>query len=62
MKSPQYVLPVEVKHRENVEVDSLSGLVGLCRNEPVKQAYLVTKREADFGSYLLGQAERSLWL
>jgi uncharacterized protein len=81
VKSPKYVLPVEVKYRENADIDTSSGLVEFCRNEPVKQAYLVTKREADFGSkdlpgidarflrvpahvlcYLLGQAERSLWL
>jgi predicted AAA+ superfamily ATPase len=81
VKSPQYVLPVEVKYRETAEIDSASGLVELCRQEPVKQAYLVTKREQDFAPfevpgvsarflrvpahvlcYLLGQAERLLWL
>jgi hypothetical protein len=81
VKSPQYVLPVEVKYREQAEVEASSGLVELCRREPVKQAYLVTKREQDFGPhevagvdarfmrvpahvlcYLLGQAERLLWV
>jgi uncharacterized protein len=81
VKSPQYVLPVEVKYRETAEIDASSGLVEVCRQEPVKQAYLVTKREQDFEHldlpgvgarflrvpahvlcYLLGQAERLLWL
>ena len=81
VKSPQYILPVEVKYRDTADLASSSGLVELCRKEPVKQAYLVTKREQDFGPqevagihtrfmrvpahvlcYLLGQAERLLWM
>ncbi|HET6282404.1 MAG TPA: DUF4143 domain-containing protein, partial [Polyangia bacterium] len=81
VKSPQYILPVEVKYRQNADLEPSSGLVELCRRESVKQAYLVTKREDDFGPqtfpdveakllrvpahilcYLLGQAERLLWL
>jgi predicted AAA+ superfamily ATPase len=81
VKSPQYILPAEVKYRESAELEKSSGLVELCRTEPVKWAYLVTKREHDFGPqevdgvtarfmrvpahvlcYLLGQAERLLWL
>lgn len=81
VRSPQYVLPVEVKYRDTASIDRSSGLLALCRQEPVKQAYLVTKREHDFEHvdiagvsarflrvpahvlcYLLGQAERLLWL
>ena len=81
VKSPQYVLPVEVKYRDSADIERSSGLVEMCRQEAVKQAYLVTKREQDFDQvdvpgvsarflrvpahvlcYLLGQAERLLWL
>ena len=81
VKSPQYVLPVEVKYRDRADIERSSGLVELCRQEDVKQSYLVTKREQDFDQvdvpgvsarflrvpahvlcYLLGQAERLLWL
>ena len=81
VRSPRYTLPVEVKYRDNAQIDPSSGLVQLCRQEDVKQAYLVTKKEEDFGPvdfpdvaakflrvpahvlcYLLGQAERLLWI
>jgi len=81
VRSPGYVIPVEVKYRESAELEMSSGIVDLCRKEPVLQAYFVTKREEDFGPheipdvrgrlmrvpahllcYLLGQAERLLWL
>jgi hypothetical protein len=81
VKSPQYVIPFEVKYRESADLDQSSGLAEVCRQEAVAQAYLVTMREQDFGHldvpnidarflrvpahvlcYLLGQAERLLWL
>lgn len=48
VRSPAYVLPFEVKYRENPRLDKESGLGTYCSSENPKQAYLVTKREMDF--------------
>ena len=50
IRSPAYVLPVEVKYREDASLGEKDGLVVYSRRENVKQAYWVTKREADFGA------------
>jgi len=49
VRSPAYVLPFEVKYRENPSLDQKSGLGIYCCSENPKQAYLVTKRDVDFG-------------
>lgn len=49
VRSPAYVLPFEVKYRENPSLDQKSGLGTYCLSENPKQAYLVTKRDVDFG-------------
>jgi predicted AAA+ superfamily ATPase len=49
VQSPNYVIPVEVKYRNHAAVTEDSGLVRFCRTEQsIRQAYLVTKNEADF--------------
>lgn len=49
VRSPAYVLPFEVKYKENPQLDKKSGLGTYCLSENPKQGYLVTKRNADFG-------------
>jgi len=49
VKSPASLLPFEVKYRERAPVDAKSGLAVYSVAEGVKQAYLVTKQDADFG-------------
>lgn len=48
VRSPAYVLPFEVKFRENPRLDKKSGLGTYCTSENPKQAYLITKRDTDF--------------
>ena len=48
VRSPAYVLPFEIKYKENPRLDRKSGLGTYCSSENPKQAYLVTKRDADF--------------
>lgn len=48
VRSPAYVLPFEVKYRENPRFDQKSGLGTYCSSENPRQAYLVTKRDVDF--------------
>jgi hypothetical protein len=50
VRSPKYVIPAEVKYREDAPLEASSGLVAFCRESQAKQAYLVTKREEDFGT------------
>lgn len=49
VKSPSYTIPVEVKYRESPRIGGDDGLARYCRAEKVARAYLVTKRDADFG-------------
>ena len=48
VRSPAYVLPFEVKYRENPQLDKKSGLGTYCLSENPKQGYLVTKQNIDF--------------
>jgi predicted AAA+ superfamily ATPase len=48
IRSPAYLLPFEVKYKENPKLDSKSGLAIYCASEKPKQAFLVTKRDVDF--------------
>jgi predicted AAA+ superfamily ATPase len=81
VKSPRYVIPVEVKYRQAASLDSTAGLITYCAKDPkVRYAYMVTREDKDFSvleleeaparilripahifTYLLGQAEHSLW-
>jgi predicted AAA+ superfamily ATPase len=47
--SPAYLLPFEIKYRERASLDATSGLAVYCAAEGVRQAYLVTKQDSDFG-------------
>lgn len=49
VKSPVYHFAFEIKYRERAEVSSKSGLALYSTTEKLKQAYLVTKQETDFG-------------
>ncbi len=49
VRSPAYLLPVEVKYRANPKLDRKSGLGVYCASEKPAQAYLVTQGDADFG-------------
>lgn len=57
VRSPAYTIPIEVKYRENAELDPRGGLVHFCSKERVAQAFLVTKREADFEEVRLDGVE-----
>src|SRR6185295_16065725 len=81
VKSPRYVIPVEVKYRKSASLDTADGLAAYCaKDSKVRYAYLVTREDRDFKvtelegisakflkipahifTYLLGQAEHSLW-
>jgi uncharacterized protein len=54
VQSPRYTLPVEVKYRDTAELSRNDGLVVFCREEEIERAYLVTKREEDFGPIDVG--------
>ncbi len=49
IKSPQYVIPVEVKYRGNPSCAANDGLALYCRAERVGRAYWITQRDEDFG-------------
>jgi len=48
VRSPRYVLPVEVKYHTSAPLDQDEGIVRYCRHEDVRYAYWVTQREEDF--------------
>ena len=81
VQSPNYHLAVEVKYQEKPALSPKDGLAVYCRNQSLKTAYVVTKRDMDFEvrtfdglatkflhipahifCFLLGQAERLLWI
>jgi len=81
VKGPSYVIPQEIKYRENADLTPKEGIVAFCRQETVKHAFWITQQDQDFGVkqfsgietrflripahiflYLLGQAERLLWM
>jgi predicted AAA+ superfamily ATPase len=49
VRSPRYVIPVEVKYRATVPLTDDEGIARYCRHEQVPRAYWVTMRERDFG-------------
>ena len=49
VRSPAYTLPFEIKYRDKPSLDQSEGLVTWCRAEQPQQAYMVTRRERDFG-------------
>lgn len=49
VKSPAYHFAFEIKYRERADVDAKSGLALYSAAEGLKQAYLVTKQDTDFG-------------
>jgi len=49
VRSPSYVIPVEVKYRENAFLDPTAGIWLFCQQEKATWAYWVTKQEHDFG-------------
>ena len=49
VRSPAYTMPFEIKYKDKTTLDRAGGLAAYCATEGVKQAYLVTKSESDFG-------------
>ncbi len=49
VRSPAYALPFEIKYREKPELEERGGLLTWCRAEKPSRAYLVTRRDNDFG-------------
>lgn len=49
VKSPRYVIPVEVKYRERTTFGEKEGLVSYCRAEDISNAYWITQQDRDFG-------------
>jgi uncharacterized protein len=49
VKSPNYILPVEVKYQQNAALSEKDGIVIYCRQENVPHAYWVTQSEEHFG-------------
>lgn len=48
VRSPAYVLPVEVKYRQDAAIGEKEGILTYCRAESVTYAYWITQRERDF--------------
>jgi len=48
VKSPAYLIPVEVKYRENASLGPKDGIVEFCRQEDATLAYFITQRDRDF--------------
>jgi uncharacterized protein len=53
VSSPSYIIPTEVKYREQAALKPDSGLTLFCRRESVAKAYWVTRREEDFDNQTL---------
>jgi predicted AAA+ superfamily ATPase len=49
VRSPNYIIPFEVKYQERPNLTKTSGLFAFCRLEQIKKAYWVTKLDEDFG-------------
>jgi hypothetical protein len=49
VKGPSYIIPQEIKYRENATLTPRDGIVEFCRQEGVKQAYWITRDNQDFG-------------
>jgi hypothetical protein len=49
VRSPHDTVPFEVIYRESPSLGKDSGLVAFCRQTKIKNAYLVTKQDTDFG-------------
>lgn len=47
VKSPAYVIPVEVKYRQEAGIGEKAGIVTYCLAENVPRAYWITQRERD---------------
>lgn len=61
VKSPAYHFAFEIKYRERADVEAKSGLALYSQAEKLKQAYLVTKQDTDFGvTESPGMATRTL--
>ncbi|MHC1725634.1 MAG: ATP-binding protein [Syntrophobacteraceae bacterium] len=60
VKSPAYILPFEIKYKEDAAIGKNDGLYIYCNTAKVKLAYLVTKRDSDFGLEDLGDTTRML--
>ncbi len=59
VRSPAYHLPFEVKYKEKAPLEAKSGLAIYSEAEDIKHAYLVTKRETDFGVAVFDQTKTS---
>ncbi len=57
VRSPAYVIPVEVKFRQNPSLDTRQGLYEFCRQEKPSHGYFVTQRDSDFAVRLFQDVE-----
>lgn len=57
VKSPVYHFPFEVRYRDRAELEPSGGLAAYCTAENIKQAYMVTKSESDYGVIQLERME-----
>jgi predicted AAA+ superfamily ATPase len=48
VRSPAYVLPVEVKYRQDAGIPEDAGMIAYCAQERVKVGYWITQAERDF--------------
>jgi len=57
LRTPDQVVPFEVKYRESAALDAKGGLAVFCAAEQIERGYLITKADEDFGpSHLEGKA------
>jgi len=49
VQSPNYHLAVEVKYQDKPVIGPKDGLAVYCKNQDLKSAYVVTKKDTDFG-------------
>lgn len=61
IRTPKWVIPIEVKYREKAELDARGGLAKYCTSESIPWAVLVTKQDTDFSvTSLSGSGTRIL--
>lgn len=60
VRSPAYTLPFEVKYNENAAIGKDDGLYNYCIAARPNCAYLVTKRDGDFGLEAMGDGTTML--
>ncbi|NUP96213.1 MAG: ATP-binding protein [Planctomycetaceae bacterium] len=49
VRTPAATIPIEVKYRDRATLEARGGLALYCKSEAIPRAYLVTRRDTDFG-------------